>query len=85
VNRPCRITIKQSHSEVDGFGGKDEGNIRLLEYAYRLLFVLWFGGMSTDRHRMLMDQLQTLSMAWRDGCFELARYCAEKPENNQRV
>ena len=67
--------------EVDGFGGKDEGNIHLLEYAYRLLFMLWFGGMSTERHRMLMDQLQTLSMAWRDGCFELARYCAEKPEN----
>ena len=65
--------------EVDGFGGKDADNIRLLEYGYRLLLALWFGGMETDAHRTLMEQFQTLSMAWRDGYFELGRYCAEKP------
>ena len=65
--------------EIEGFGGKDADNIRLLEYGYQLLLTLWFGGMETDAHRTLMEQFQTLSMAWRNGCFELGRYCAEKP------
>lgn len=65
--------------EVEGFGGKDADNIRILEYGFRLLLSLWFGGMETDAHRTLMEQFRSLSTAWRDGCFELGRYCAEKP------
>ncbi len=65
--------------EVEGFDGRDADNLRFLEYGYQLLLTLWFGGMETDAHRTLMEQFRTLSMAWRNECFELGRYVAEKP------
>lgn len=65
--------------EMDGFGGKDADNIRLLEYAHQLFFMVWLGGINTDPVRRWMEQLGTLSRAWREGCFELGRYYAAKP------
>ena len=65
--------------EIDGFHGKDADNIRCLEYSYQQLFALWFRSTNADSYRLLMERFLTLSMAWREGCFELGRYCAEKP------
>ncbi len=65
--------------DIDGFGGRDADNIRILEYAHQLLFRAWFAGIRTDTVRTWIEQFHTLSRAWRDGCFELGRYCAEKP------
>ena len=42
---------------------------------------LWFSGVTTAEHRKVMDQFQTLYVAWRDGDFALGRYCAEKSAN----
>lgn len=64
--------------EIGSFGGKDADNIRILEYSYQQLIALEVGGMNTDSHRTLMEQFRTLSMAWRQGYFELGRYYAEK-------
>ena len=44
-------------------------------------FTLWFSGVTTAEHRKVMDQFQTLYVAWRDGDFALGRYCAEKSAN----
>ncbi len=65
--------------EMDDFGGRDADNIRILENSYQLLFTLWFAGMNPDPNRIWMEQFRTLATAWRDGCFELGRYYAEKP------
>ena len=68
--------------EIDSFGGKDADNIDILEYSYQQLTMFGVGGMNTDFHRTLMEQFRTLSMAWRDGYFELGRYYAEKPTDS---
>ena len=65
--------------EVEGFNGKDACNVELIGRASRLLTALWFGGMTSDAHRGLMDRMGTLYAAWHGGYFELGRYCAEKP------
>ena len=65
--------------EVEGFDGKDACNIRLVGRACQLLTAMWFGGMTSDAHRVLMQQMGTLYAAWNGGYFELGRYCAEKP------
>jgi len=64
--------------EFAGFDGKDADNLRLVEYAYSLLATLEFSGMGTPGTGMLMEQFRTLYQAWRNGSFELRRYCARK-------
>ena len=66
--------------EFAGFDGADRDNLRLIENAHKLLTMIWFSGKATDGNRTLMDQFHTLYVAWRDGYFELGRYCAVKPE-----
>ena len=68
--------------EIEGFGGKDADNISILEYSYQQLARFGAGGMNRDSHRTLMEQFRTLSMAWREGYFELGRYYAEKPTDS---
>ena len=68
--------------ESEGFDGRDMDNMRIVGDRYRWLFMLWFGGLKGTDHpnfRQQMRLFQTLSVAWRDGHFELGRYCAEKP------
>ena len=68
--------------EFAGFNGADRDNLRLIENAHKLLTMIWFSGKATDSNRRLMDQFHTLYVAWRDGYFELGRYCAVKPEGS---
>ena len=65
--------------EFKGFDGKDADNLRLVEHSYGLLATLQFSGVETPGIRRLTDQFRTLSEAWRNECFELRRYCAQKP------
>ena len=65
--------------EFEGFGGKDADNLRLVENAHNLLATLRFSGIETPGIRGLSDQMSTLYQAWNSGCFELRRYCAQKP------
>ena len=65
--------------QFEGFDGKDADNLRLVENSYNLLATLQFAGVETPGVRMLFDQFSSLCEAWRSGCFELRRYCAEKP------
>ncbi len=65
--------------EFEGFDGKDADNLRLVGNAYNLLATLQFSGVETAGIRGLMDQFGTLYQAWRNGSFELRRYCARKP------
>ena len=68
--------------EFAGFDGADRDNLRLIENAHKLLTMIWFSGKATDSNRRLMDQFHTLYVAWRDGYFELGRYCAVKPDSS---
>lgn len=70
--------------EIDSFRGKDADNMRILEFSYRQLFPLWFRGLEAVSHRILMERLHTLSLAWRDGCFELGRYYADEPTDTRQ-
>ena len=65
--------------EFEDFGGKDADNLRLVENAHNLLATLRFSGIETPGIRGLSDQMSTLYQAWNSGCFELRRYCAQKP------
>lgn len=64
--------------QFEGFGGRDAGNLRIIEGRLRNLVRLWFGGLLTDEQSRWMEMLGPLYAAWRDGFFELGRYCAEK-------
>ncbi len=66
--------------EFEDFNDKDADNLRLLENAYNFLSTLQFSGIETPGIRGLIDQCGTLYQAWRNGSFELRRYCARKPE-----
>ncbi len=74
--------------EADGFRGKDTDNIRILEDSYQQVVALWFRGAKTHSShssRVVMERFRTLSVAWRNGYFELGRYYAEKTtETRQR-
>ena len=65
--------------QFEGFGGKDEDNLRLIGNAYSLLTSLLFSGIDTPGIHKLIDQFRTLYEAWTCGSFELKRYCAQKP------
>lgn len=65
--------------DFEDFGGKDADNLRLIENAHNLLTTLRFSGVETPGIRRLNDQMSTLYHAWNSGCFELRRYCAQKP------
>ena len=66
--------------EFEGFEGKDSDNPRLLQESYRLLKGMEFCGLLPARLRPMMEKVRSLEVAWRNGCFELGRYCAVKPE-----
>ncbi len=66
--------------EFEGFDGKDMDNQRLLQNSYRFLKGMEFCGQLPARFRPMMEKVRTLEVAWRNGCFELGRYCAVKPE-----
>jgi len=65
--------------EFEGFDGRDEDNLRLLSENYRILRGIEFCGRLPARVRTMMEKIRTLEAAWRNGCFELGRYCAVKP------
>ena len=65
--------------EFEGFDGKDGDNLRIIEYAYNLVATLQLSGIKTPGIRVLIDQFKSLYEAWRNGSFELKRYCARKP------
>ena len=66
--------------EFEGFDGKDMDNQRLLRNSYRFLKGMEFCGQLPARFHPMMEKVRTLEVAWRNGCFELGRYCAVKPE-----
>ena len=66
--------------EFEGFNGKDSDNPRLLRESYRMLKGLEFSRMMPARVRPMMEKVRTLEVAWSNGCFDLGRYCAVKPE-----
>ena len=70
--------------QIKGFDGKDADNISILEYSYQQLTMSGAGRMDRDSHRTLLEQFRTLSIAWREGYFELGRYYAEKPTDSYR-
>ncbi len=65
--------------EFEGFDGKDSDNLRLVGNSYNFLATLQFAGVETPGTRRLIDQFETLYEAWKNGSFELRRYCARKP------
>ena len=65
--------------ECNGFDGRDIGNLRLVEHYSRVLKGLGFCGLLPARFQPVMRSFVALEEAWRDGCFELGRYCAAKP------
>ena len=66
--------------EFEGFDGKDMDNVKIIENNYRNLTALLFGGLKTPPFLRVMDGVGRLYAAWRDGYFEIRRYCARKPE-----
>ena len=66
--------------EFEGFSGRDVDNPRLLRDSYRVLKGMELCGLLPARARLMMEKVRTLEVAWRNGCFELGRYCAVKPE-----
>ena len=65
--------------EFEGFHGKEQDNIRLMDHYLRALFFLTFGNTISSRNDDTVRALQTLYPAWRDGYFLLKRYCAMNP------
>ena len=64
--------------EFEGFGGKEMDNLKIIENDYRNLTIMYFSGFRTPPFLDLMDSIGRLYAAWRDGYFEIRRYCAKK-------
>ena len=65
--------------ECAGFDGKDADNLRIIEYSCTLLAILQSSGTRTPGISKINDQLKPLRNAWKSRCFEVRRYCAQKP------
>ena len=64
--------------EFEGFGGREMDNLKIIENDYRNLTLMYFNGFRTPPFLNLMDSIGRLYAAWRDGYFEIRRYCAKK-------
>ena len=75
--RDAGLTVR----ECTDFGGREIGNLRLIEYYVRTLKGLAFLDLLPARLQPVLRMFAALETAWHSGCFELGRYWATKPDN----
>ena len=70
--------------EFEGFGGKDKDNVTIMQMLLSKFLPMYRAGLPIPQFLNAVERISTLGAAWRDGYFQLQRYCAEKPHPTRR-
>ncbi len=68
--------------EFEGFGDKVMDNLKIFEHDYRTFLNIYFSGATSPKYLYFLASVGALYHAWRDGFYDLRRYCAKKPDGS---